>query len=363
MQALRHSKVKLTWDADDPHRKNKITNFLASATDKGKGKGRRDLNEDDIKVYLASDSEDEPDEARSADDFFEPAGDDAKPKGAKGRRDELRSLFGLDSRGGGADKEWDGGLGGPSKRGGLGGGKNGEMQITFAPALVDGPAPKNGGKPARNDEQDETSIENYKKKEKERRERKKAERKARREGGAAPVAEGPEFGGEDVGPGGFDDAFFADGADGDAFSAFDRGDDLDGDAPAKPSGKLSKKDRRAAKEAEELAAREGQDALALLVADDDDDNGEGGRHFDMRKILKAEKNKGKKVRKPKGKNTPDEVVKDEFNMDLGDDRFKSLHEDYDFAIDPSNPRCVSHCYSCVRSLIPRDCTDSRRRAT
>ncbi|KAK4704959.1 hypothetical protein P7C70_g1241, partial [Phenoliferia sp. Uapishka_3] len=342
--ALRHSKVKLTWDADDPHRKNKITNFLASATDKGKGKGRRDLNEDDIKVYLASDSEDEPEElAEAEDDFFEPVGDESKPKsGAKGRRDQLRSLFGLDSKSGGAEKEWDGGLGGPSKKGGLGGGKDGEMQITFAPALSDALEGKSGkkGKGAAKEEEEETSIESYKKKEKERRERKKAERKARREGGKVDPGEGPEFGTEDVGPGGFDDAFFADGGDGgdDAFSAFDRGDDMDDAAPKKSSAKMSKRERREAKQAEELAAKEGADALSLLVADDDDDNGEGGRHFDMRKILKAEKNKGKKVRKPKGKTAPEEVVKDDFNMDVGDSRFKSLHEDYDFAIDPSNPR-------------------------
>lgn len=232
------------------------------------------------------------------------------------------------------------------------------MEITFAPALSDAHEVVGGAAGKKKMEkkastaggggdvdEDETAIELYKRKEKERRERKRLERKTRKSGaaGGGPVEpaashEGPEFGTEDVGPGGFDDDFFADGGD-DAFAAYDRADEVDGEAPGKKA-KLSKRARREAKEAEEVAKAQGADALALLVADDDDDAGEGGRHFDMRQILKAEKNKGKKVRKVKGKAAADEVVKDAFDMDLGDDRFKSLHEDYDFAIDPSNPKSV-----------------------
>jgi hypothetical protein len=69
----------------------------------------------------------------------------------------------------------------------------------------------------------------------------------------------------------------------------------------------------------------------------------------MQAILRAEKTAGKpkKVLK-KGKDRRKhqeakellEKEKDRFAVDTKDDRFKSLHEDHEFALDPSNPRCV-----------------------
>ncbi|GAA5912201.1 hypothetical protein JCM5296_007509 [Sporobolomyces johnsonii] len=350
--ALRHSKVKLTWDADDPHRKNKLQTYLAAALDKSKAKGatkgRPAVDEADIQQYLASssDEEEEAAEEEEQDDFFEAETDEhADGKGKDKRekkRERLRSLFGLD--GGAADEQsWDGGA--KSSKGGEGG-----MQITFAPALSERSAKQLD---LVKDERPETAIETYKRKEKERRERQKLERKARREGKELPAEgeEGPEFGGEDTGPGGFDDDFFAD--DGrDPFAAYDEGavssgDEIGINAKKGKKDKLSKKEKRAQREAEEKAQEQEQAQLALLVGSDDEDDvlggeGEGGRHFDMRAILKAEKNKGKKVKgkgkKAAAKKEAAEPVKDDFKMDLADDRFKSLHEDYDFAIDPSNPR-------------------------
>lgn len=274
-----------------------------------------------------------------ADDFFEA---EDKPKANK--RDKLRSLFGLDKSGGGTRNEWDGGK--SSK------GQEGEMQITFAPALTDAAGSKAWEED--DDERDENAIETYKRKEKERRERKRLERKAKRDGVELPREgeEGPEFGGEDTGAGGFDDAFFGEDAD-EAFAAFDAGDDLGsdgeiGEKKGRGAGKkedkpkLSKRARREAKAAEEAKDKEAQAELALLVASDSDDDPERkGKHFDMRAILKAEKNKGKKIKGRKGKKSEDKVdSKDEFEINVADDRFKSLHEDYDFAIDPSNPRSV-----------------------
>ncbi|KAM0746794.1 hypothetical protein T439DRAFT_329491 [Meredithblackwellia eburnea MCA 4105] len=347
--ALRHSKVKLTWDADDPHRKNKITSFLASATDK---KGKKAMNEDDIRVYLASSSEEEDDEeAEEEDDFFEPIPEALSASGKKTagagnskRRDELRSLFGLDVKGGIEEQDWDGSS---KKKGGAKGatkgakGVEGEMQITFAPALSEGGDGKKSKGGREDDDRPETAIETYRRKEKERRERKRLERQAKKDGKPLPGL-GPEDGGEDVGPGGFDDDFFNDDGAEDAFAAFDRGEDLDdGSSKKKKGAKLSKKEKREMREAEEAEGKKGRDELSLLVADEDDEMGEGGKHFDMRQILKAEKMKGKRVRKRKGKKTEESVeapVVDNFNIDLKDDRFKSLHEDFDFAIDPTNPR-------------------------
>lgn len=337
--ALRHSKVKLTWDADDPHRKTKLQTYLAAALDKSKQKGatkgRPNVGDADIAQYLASSSEDEgaddKEEEEEKDDFFETAEvEESKSKKEK-KREKLRNLFGLDGENAG-EQSWDGGE--KSSKGGKAG-----MQITFAPALSERSAKQldlvEGDKP-------ETAIETYRRKEKERKERKKAERMAKAEGRDFNE-EGP-FGepqGEDKG---FEDDFFADDSK-DPFAAYDDGNVSSGDEigiKKKDKKKMSKKDKKAQREEEEKIREAEQGELALLVGSDDEDDvggGDGGRHFDMRKILKAEKSKGKKVKVKGKKAKKDEApVNDEFKLDLGDDRFKSLHDDFDFAIDPSNPR-------------------------
>ncbi|GAA5967029.1 hypothetical protein JCM3765_003684 [Sporobolomyces pararoseus] len=339
--ALRHSKVKLTWDADDPHRKTKLQTYLAAALDKSKQKGatkgRPNVGESDIAQYLASSSEDEggseEEKEVEKDDFFEAAEEEETKSKKEKKREKLRNLFGLDGEGAG-EQSWDGGD--KSSKGAKGG-----MQITFAPALSERSAKQldlvEGDKP-------ETAIETYRRKEKERKERKKAERKAKAEGRDFNE-EGP-FGEQEGEDKGFDDDFFAD-DNKDPFAAYDDGNVSSGDEigiKKKDKKKLSKKEKKAQREAEEKQQEAEQSELALLVGSDDEDDvlggdGEGGKHFDMRKILKAEKTKGKKV-KGKGKKSKkeDAPVKDEFKLDLGDDRFKKLHDDFDFAIDPSNPR-------------------------
>ncbi|SGY62034.1 BQ5605_C007g04643 [Microbotryum silenes-dioicae] len=341
--ALRHSKVKLTWDADDPHRKTKIQSYLAAAMDpKGKGKGL--ANDEGVRAYLASSSDDdgEGEDAEEVDDFFEADGGDKKQ--GEDKRSKLRSLFGLDGQL--EEQTWDGGRGTSKK------GADGEMQITFASALSTKKGKK--GQDDSDDEQDgrveETAIETYKRKEKERRERKRLERKAKRDGVTLPAEgeEDPEIGGKNTGPGGFDDDFFADGGK-DPFAAYDEGmesgDEIRQPKNAKGKGKdeanrkISKREKREAKQREEEEAKKSQASLELLVASDNDED--GAKHFDMRNIIKAEKTSGKRNRhKKKGKKGAAEEpqVEDSFKIDLKDDRFKSLHEDHEFAIDPTNPR-------------------------
>jgi NUC153 domain len=81
-----------------------------------------------------------------------------------------------------------------------------------------------------------------------------------------------------------------------------------------------------------------KEELSLLVASDQP--GSEPKHFDMAAIIKAEKNKGKK-RKGQRKKTSDDdenELQDDFAVDVKDDRFRALHEDHAFAIDPSNPQ-------------------------
>lgn len=346
--------------------------MLDKSKQKGATKGRPKITEDDVAQYLASSTDEDDEEGDGAeeeeDDFFEAeqASEEESANGKKGKkvskRERLRGLLGLaagsDGKGadGGMEMSWDGEAAGGKKAKRAGG--EGDMQITFAPALSERSAKQLD---FTGDERPETSIERYKRKEKERKERKKAERKARLEGrldengepALPPTTEAAAAGGDDAG---FDDDFFADDGN-DPFSAYDAGGVDSGDeiGPKKQSKKvatkLSKQERRAQREAEEKAAAEEQAKLGLLVDSEDegdllgaDGAGEGSRHFDMRQVLKAEKNQGKK-RKLKGKKAKQvaaeqDAVHDDFKIDTTDERFKNLHNDFDYAIDPSNPRYV-----------------------
>lgn len=58
-------------------------------------------------------------------------------------------------------------------------------------------------------------------------------------------------------------------------------------------------------------------------------------HFNMRDIIKSEKNKGKKPKKGK-KNIDHELTQDNFEADLNDPRFNEIFEDHSYAIDPTS---------------------------
>lgn len=278
VQALRNSKVKLTWDADDPQR-SRLTRLDTTKMSK------KDVDQLDFAVYLASSSgsEDEEDEVQ---------------------REKMRKLFGLDGK----------------KSSGK---ANGDMEITFAPAL---------NEKAEESEGEENTIEKYKRKEKERKMRKKA----------AKAAEDEEEPNEKE-EAGFDDTFFEEDANMmAAFEAHGEGASSDAaevSAPSKKSKKAAKAEKDALRADEERKKAE----LELLV--DDDSAGEGpGKHFDMTDIMRAEKDErsGKKSRsarrkmaKAAAKNGP---VQDAFAIDVKDDRFSNLHQDHQFALDPSNPR-------------------------
>ena len=121
---------------------------------------------------------------------------------------------------------------------------------------------------------------------------------------------------------GFDDPFFTDPA---AAAAAEK--------KAKKADRKKKFDARVAQD-EEAASRRAE--LELLVADDQADN---LRHFDMREIVKAEKD-AKRKHKKKGKKQQDGQIeeKDRFKVETEDPRFKALFESHEFAIDPTNPR-------------------------
>jgi hypothetical protein len=102
------------------------------------------------------------------------------------------------------------------------------------------------------------------------------------------------------------------------------------------NGKKGKKSKD--KVADEPRTAATAEELALLVASDNP-NGVA-KHFEMSAVLKAEKKTGKKGKRGrKEKHKPnDQDTQEDFRIDVADERFKALHENHAFAIDPSNPQ-------------------------
>jgi NUC153 domain len=297
MQALRHSKVKLTWDDDDPER-NRITRRTLS---------QKEIDEVDFKAYIASSgSESESDASHTSQPT---TGDDRK----KSRRDRVRAIL-LSGNDENLPEGW----------GGTGKDKAGEMEITFIPALsatttTSHSNAKGEGKTGTG-AQEETTLERYQRKERVKKKTKKATREAVR-------AEGPL--GDKKAEGKAKE-------EGDAFFAIaDSNEDRFDDPPKGMKGK--NKDPTTAERGE--AATEAE--LTLLL-----DTPTGVKHFDMAEIMKAERQAEKGNRKKKGKKRKQSVVddskdkQDDFEIDTHDPRFKVLLEDHNFGVDPSNPQYV-----------------------
>ncbi|KAI5845128.1 hypothetical protein DFP73DRAFT_512748 [Morchella snyderi] len=113
------------------------------------------------------------------------------------------------------------------------------------------------------------------------------------------------------------------------------------DKGAKKEKKAKAKAQRAAEAAEAATKRV---ELEALMADADRD---GLNHFDMKQVVKAEKEGGKKGKKGKGKKRSrqaeealEEGAQSGFEIDVADERFAAVYEKNEFAIDPTNPRFV-----------------------
>ena len=305
-QALRHSKVKLTWDDGDPER-NRVTRRILS---------RKEVDELDFQAYIASSgSESEFDASLTS----QPAtGDDRK----QSKRDRLRALL-LS----GNDEKLPEGWGGTGKD------KAGELEISFVPGLSAAAASTSSAKEGKKGTSggDETTLERYQRKEREKKRAKKAAREAAR-------AEGPLSDKRATGKAREEE---------DAFFAVEGSDDDKLDAPLKgKEGKKGKgKDRVSTTTERGEIATEAE--LALLL-----DTPAGVKHFDMGDIIKTERRAEKGDRQKKGKKRRQGAVQDgkdvedDFELDTHDPRLKVLLEDHNFAIDPSNPQYVDCLFSC-----------------
>ena len=214
--------------------------------------------------------------------------DETKPRKEIADRDRLRALL-LSGGGNDLPEGWAGSKTEDMDRDG----GDVDMEVTFRPALAGG-----------NDE-GETTLDMYQRKMREKRKKRKQELKDRNKGKPAVAeddfftqSEGEEDSGEESHPAG-----------------------------RKAIGREQRNKIRKPSTIEELS---------LLVAPDQPDS----KHFDMSAIIKAEKDERKKRRRRKKKTNGDDEdeLQDDFTIDVKDERFRALHEDHAFAIDPSNPR-------------------------
>ena len=325
--ALQHSKVRLTWDADDGTRKE--------AQKRAFGGSRADIDENDLKAYLGSDSsEDEGPEPIVVDATSETLalvseektnGEETGPKLSKKEveRQRMRALLGLQQE--------------PATSKKLKVDKNtlvGDMQITFSSGLSSAP---NAGSVFENEpERDETTVEKYVRKEKERKARRKEKMKHSRnateptadsENLNATAEDQPATRDKDLG---FSDPFFT-------APTHEK-------ATATSQRKAEKRLKREQLAADEAAAAAKRAELELLMVDDRANGSKETQHFDINEIAKAEKALAKKKSRKKGKLSEREKEaltakqKDQFKIDVGDERFKDVFEKSEYAIDPSHPR-------------------------
>lgn len=256
--------MKLTWDDDDPERARLTKRTLT----------KKEIEEADFRAYIASsESEDE---------------DGGDSKAAK--RARIRALLlgdGLAPEGWGKDHD-----------------KAREMEITFTPGL--------STKNEMVNEEEETTMQRYLRKQREKRKKKKT---VKTDAIEAEKAESK-----------VEDEFFED----------DSEEEEEEELAKKRNGKVSKKHAKAVAAAPRVQATvEELELVASSVKPSDEP-----KHFDMKSILKAEKATSRKPRKKdKKKLKGDEAeLQEDFKINVKDERFKALHEDHAYAIDPTNPQ-------------------------
>ena len=348
--ALQHSKVKLTWDADDGVRKDIQQRAFTGS--------RKDLDENELRAYLASDHSSDEDDGKNNDDdegggveivdstmgIISSAattttatatkehtvrGVDPGISKAETRRLALRAKLGL------ADGTEEG-----NNTNGVRDTRHvpvGEMKVTFTPGLST-TVSKSESVFENEPVIDETTAEKYIRKERERKARRKEKSKAERTPASETIEEEEsQKKKEDAADQGFDDSFFT------ATPA-------EAEALAEQKKIDKRKERRARRAAEEKAAQlETAELKRALGSDSKTHPSATGttdvRHFSLSALEKAEKAlKKQKLRKGKSRLSQSEKAaleakaNDVFEMDVEDKRFAAVYERPEFALDPSNPR-------------------------
>lgn len=312
--ALQHSKVKLTWDADDRSRKEAQKRAFAGS--------RADIDENDLKAYLGSDSsEDEAPysviiDATTNESVAEHDADKPVPKLSKkeAERQRMRALLGLPAEPVVSKK---------AKK--AGSAPLGDVQVTFSSAFTS--EPQKGTVFKNEPPREETTVEKYIRKERERKKIRKEKMVDSREADSnidQAEVEKPSADAEDLG---FGDPFFE-------------------NSSSKTSTKF--KSKKTQKSAKDFQISTPLTELELLMIPEKSTSKNAIKHFDMQEIAlaekalrKAKKSKGKSKLSKREKGALEAMKGDEgdgFEIDVQDPRFGAVFERSEFAIDPSHPK-------------------------
>uniref|UniRef100_A0A1A8HAI0 ESF1, nucleolar pre-rRNA processing protein, homolog n=1 Tax=Nothobranchius korthausae TaxID=1143690 RepID=A0A1A8HAI0_9TELE len=285
------SKVKLTWDETDHER----VTALSRKFDKN------ELLDMDFKAYLASSSEEGEDEEMGAEEEeivkeveVKPLKEKKKKKSEEQIRKYRELLKSVQSKEEKLEED-----------------KDMEMEITWVPGLKEATEKLVKKKLEATDKL--TPWEGYLQKKKEKKKQKNSERKQE--------AADDEFSDDELPPDvDLRDPFFTE-----ELSA--SGDQTD----VKKKRKDKKKKREEAEEDEELEKRKAE--MALLMEDDVDETKH--KHFNYEKIVEQQ-NLSKKKRKKLLKKG-EELLEDDFQVDVRDPRFQAVFTSHLFNLDPSHP--------------------------
>ncbi|KAL8844789.1 MAG: hypothetical protein Q9176_000889 [Flavoplaca citrina] len=334
--ALQHSKVRLTWDADDGTRKEAQKRAFSAS--------RANIDKNDLKAYLGSDSSDDEVEipepvvvdATTA-DASEPTLQDQNSSTKSplqmskkdAERQRMRALLGFNVKPGLATRK-------PKSDPP----PVGDLQITFSSGLTSSSQPDQSVFLNSPDDREETTVEKYVRKEKERKARRKSKLKALPE----DTSNKAYYEDHEEDQGGFQDLGFAD--------PFFNDPDSVKSTKTGAERKEAKRLKKAERAAEEATASAQRAELELLTMEDNAatanpaEDKRGVRHFDMKDIVKAEKasakvqkNRGKQKRlSEREKAALKAKSQDAFRVDAQDPRFEAIYRRAEFAIDPSHPR-------------------------
>lgn len=309
--ALQQVKVNLTWDETDPMRKE-LTEKIFDPKEK--------VDDDDIRAYLATSSEEESDEevVEVEKEQEQTVAEEEVGKGKK-KQDAISKYKALLE--GIEDQE-------KKKKE-----KDVEMEITWGVGLKENTEKLVKKKMEEEEKKKRTPWEELLDKRKEKRQKRKQEKKKGKAGSGEDESEGEEDDEEQP--------FSDDDVDVDMDDEFFKSEMRENEIFKEGGKKKKKKDQKSEdRNVEETEAKKDAE-LELLMMDEDDNK----RHFSLKKIIQEENDsKSKKKRrrnKLKKKNGAvvevDQGKKDDFEIDVEDSRFSALFNSHHYNVDPSDP--------------------------
>ena len=289
--ALQQVKVQLTWDETNPERLEVAQKLNSGKLD--------EVNENDLHAYLATDSSDDDGEGNEGKQAEKGSEDDNSGSEADKDVDPIEKykalLKDIEEREETKQKK--------------------EVELEFTWGLGTQEKAEKLVKERLKKDENLTPFEQYLEKRKAKKKAKQEERKKRMNANkdASTDSEGSAVLDSDIS---------------------DTGDEDANNESSRRKKKATKNSSQASPDDEDDERRKAELELLLM----DENEGDGKRHFNMKKIEEhATMSKSKQKRLSKKKNVQDQLVQDNFEVDVQDPRFNALFTSHYFNIDPADP--------------------------